>query len=109
MSRKSLALLLLLAPTLSLADIVTLECKGVSPSGKQETVTVKFDDVANWVEDSSALKYRDGVATNFLTSIRIFIDRQSGEYETRKTTAGEKFKGTCAAKEPRLLTASLRF
>lgn len=107
MTRLALGLVLLAAPALGMADVVTLECKGASPAGTKETMTIKFDEAAGWVEDNSAIKYRDGVTPNFLTGIRVFIDRQSGEYETRKTTAGEKFKGTCQPKEGSTIVAAL--
>ncbi|HUG72656.1 MAG TPA: hypothetical protein VMK82_04460 [Steroidobacteraceae bacterium] len=95
MSRISLGLILLAAPALGLAEVVTLECKGTSPAGKQQTITVSYDPAEGWVDDTGSIKRRDGVSTNFLTGIKVFIDRQSGEYETRQTTAGEKYKGTC--------------
>jgi hypothetical protein len=88
-------LILLAAPALGMAEVVTLECKGTSPAGKQETITVSYHTAEGWVDDTGKIKRRDGVSTNFLTGIKVFIDRQSGEYETRATTAGEKFKGTC--------------
>jgi hypothetical protein len=94
MSRISLGLILLAAPALGMAEVVTLECKGTSPAGKQQTISVSYDTAEGWVDDSG-FKRRDGVSTNFLTGIKVFIDRQSGEYETRQTTAGEKYKGTC--------------
>lgn len=94
MSRISLGLILLAAPTLGLAEVVTLECKGTSPAGKEQTITVSYHTAEGWVDDTG-FKRRDGVSTNFLTGIKVFIDRQSGEYETRQTTAGEKYKGTC--------------
>ncbi len=107
MTRFSLGLILLAAPALGLADVVTLECQGTSPAGKQQSIKVSYDETGGWVEDNSAIKMRDGVSTNFLTGIRVFIDRQSGEYETRKTTAGEKFKGTCKSLASKQLTSKL--
>lgn len=95
MKRISLGLVLIASPALGLADVVTLQCSGTSAAGKKETITVRYDEAAAWVEDNSAIKMRDGVSTNFLTGIKVFIDRQSGEYKTRETTAGEKYKGTC--------------
>jgi hypothetical protein len=101
MKRTSLVLFTLVAPTLGLAEVSTLECKGTAPSGTQQTITVSYDEQAGWVDDNGTIKMRDGVATNFLTGIKVFIDRQSGQYETRKTTAGEKFKGTCKKVAPK--------
>lgn len=101
MLRAPFALLLLAAPTLGLAEVVTLECKGISPAGTQQTIQVTYDDVENWVDDNGKIRMRDGVSVNFLTGIKVFIDRVSGEYETRKTTAGEKFKGTCKPVNPK--------
>lgn len=102
MTRVSLALMLLAAPTLGLSEVVTLECKGTSPEGKQQTLAVSYDEAAGWVDDNGTIKMRDGVSANFLTGIKVFIDRASGDYETRKTTAGDKFKGKCT---PRAVTA----
>ena len=101
MNRLRLGLILLAAPVLGMADVVTLECTGVSPTGKKETLTIKYDEVANWVEDNSAIKYRDGVTPYYLTGIKVFYYRDTKEYETRKTTAGEKFKGTCTQVQPK--------
>jgi hypothetical protein len=107
MIRTSLALVLLAAPTLGLAGVSTLECKGTSPAGTKQTITVSFDEAAGWVDDNGKIKYRDGVTPNFLTGIKVFIDRRNGEYETRKTTAGEKFKGTCTPTESKVVAANV--
>lgn len=101
MTRVSLGLILLAAPTFALAEVVTLECKGTSPAGTQQTITVSYNEADGWVEDG-AIRMRDGVSAYYLTGIKIMIDRESGEYETRKTTAGEKFKGTCKPLERKL-------
>lgn len=101
MTRISLGLVLLAAPALGLADTVTLQCKGTSAAGTRQTLQVKYDEAAGWVDDNGTIKMRDGVSANFLTGIKVFIDRQSGDYETRKTTAGEKFKGTCKKVAPK--------
>lgn len=101
MNRLCLGLILLAAPAISLADVVILECNGISAAGKKETLTIKYDEVANWVEDQSAIRYRDGVTPYFLTGIKVFYYRDTKEYETRKTTAGEKYKGTCRQIEPK--------
>jgi len=99
MSRIAVGLILVAAPVLGFADIVTLQCTGTSPTGTQQTLTVKFDEKEGWVDDGS-FKMRDGVAAYYLTGIKVFIDRQSGDYETRKSTAGEKFKGKCKPTSP---------
>jgi len=95
MTRVSFALMLLAAPTLGLAEVVKLECKGTSPAGKEQTLAVSYDEAAGWVDDNGTIKMRDGVSAYYLTGIKVMIDRQSGQYETRKTTAGEKYKGIC--------------
>jgi hypothetical protein len=99
MSRIAAGLILLAAPALGLADVVTLECTGTSPKGTKQTLTIKFDEKEGWVDDGS-FKMRDGVAAYFLTGIKVFIDRQTGDYETRQSTAGEKFKGKCKPTSP---------
>ena len=97
MTRVSLALMLLAVPTIGLSEVVTLECKGTTTDGKEQTLAVSYDEAAGWVDDNGKIKMRDGVSANFLTGIKVFIDRASGDYETRKTTAGDKFKGKCKA------------
>lgn len=102
MKRISLGLVLFAAPLMGLAsNVVTLECTGTSPSGKSESIKIRYDANEGWVEDHSAIKYRDGVTPHFLTGIRVQYDRDSREYATRPTTAGEKFKGSCKQVEPK--------
>lgn len=107
MSRLSIGLILLAAPTLGLADIVKLECKGTSPAGSQQTLSISYHEAEGWVDDNGSIKMRDGVSAYYLTGIKVRVDRESGEYETRSTTAGEKFKGTCRHTEPRPQAAKL--
>lgn len=101
MTRFSAGLILLAAPTLGLAEIVKLECKGTSPSGAQQTLTISYDEADGWVDDNGSIKMRDGVSAYYLTGIKVQVDRETGVYETRSSTAGEKFKGTCKHTEPR--------
>ena len=95
MTRVFLGLALLAAPTFSLAEVVKLECKGTSPTGTQQTISVSYDAVAGWVDDNGSIKMRDGVSAYYLKGIKVMVDKETMEYYTRETTAGEKFKGTC--------------
>lgn len=95
MIRIASGLLLIAVPVFGMAQVVTLECKGTSPKGTQQTLSVTYDEAAGWVNDGE-FPMRDGVSAYYLTGIKIMVDRESGEYETRKSTAGEKFKGTCS-------------
>ncbi len=95
MKRLAVVLALIAAPTLGLAETVTIQCKGTSPAGTQQSFTITYDEAAGWVDDNGTIKMRDGVAAYYLTGIKVMVDRETGVYETRKTTAGEKFKGTC--------------
>jgi len=99
MTRLFPALVLLAAPTLGLAEVVTLECKGTSPTGTQQTISVSYDAVAGWVDDNGSIKMRDGVSAYYLKGIKVMVDKETMEYYTRETTAGEKFKGTCRKAE----------
>jgi len=101
MIRLSLALVLLAAPTLTLAEVVKLECKGSSSTGAQQTLAVSYDEKEGWVDDNGSIKMRDGVSAYYLKGIKVMVDKETMEYHTRETTAGEKFKGKCAKVEPK--------
>lgn len=100
MSRLSLGLVLLAVPALSLAEVTKLECKGSSPSGTQQTITVSYDAAEGWVDDNGSIRMRDGVSAYYLKGIKVMVDKETMEYATRDTTAGEKFKGTCRKVAP---------
>lgn len=102
MTRVSLGLVLMAAPVLSFADVVTLQCQGTSASGAKQTITIRYDESAGWVDDNGSIKFRDGVTPYYLQGIKVLYDRESREYETKKTTAGEKFKGSCTQVEPKV-------
>lgn len=107
MTRLSLGLILLAAPAFSLAEVVKLECKGSSSSGAQQTLAISYDETAGWVDDNGTIRMRDGVSAYYLTGIKVRVDRETGVYETRSSTAGEKFKGSCKHLEPRPQSAKL--
>lgn len=99
MTRLTLAALLLAAPAVTLADVVKLECKGRSASGSEQTIAVSFSEKEGWVDDNGAVKMRDGVSAYYLKGIKVMVDKETMEYHTRETTAGEKFKGKCTKVE----------
>lgn len=94
MTRLAFALTLFAAPALTLADVIKLECKGTSPGGSQQTIAVSYDEKEGWVDDGST-RMRDGVSAYYLKGIKVMVDKETMEYHTRETTAGEKFKGKC--------------
>lgn len=96
MKRLILPLFLLSTPTLGLAEVVKLECKGSSPTGAQQTLKISYDEQEGWVDDNGSIKMRDGVSAYYLKGIKVMVDKETMEYHTRETTAGEKFKGKCA-------------
>lgn len=96
MTRFALGLVLVAAPALGLAEVATLECTGTSPAGTKQNLTIRYDEAAGWVDDNGSIKFRDGVTPYYLQGIKVLYDRETRVYETKKTTAGEKFKGTCA-------------
>lgn len=100
MTRLAFALTLFAAPVLTLAEVVKLECKGTSPSGAQQTLAVSYDEKEGWVDDGSA-RMRDGVSAYYLKGIKVMVDKETMEYNTRETTAGEKFKGKCIKVAPK--------
>lgn len=101
MTRLFLGLALLAAPTFSLAEVVKLECKGTSPSGTQQTISVSYSAAEGWVDDNGSIRFRDGVSAYYLKGIKVMVDKETMEYYTRETTAGEKFKGSCRQVEPK--------
>ncbi|HWL62676.1 MAG TPA: hypothetical protein VNQ32_07755 [Steroidobacteraceae bacterium] len=101
MTRLSFAVALLAASPLTFAEVVQLECKGTSPTGKQQTFAVSYDEKEGWVDDNGSIKMRDGVSAYYLKGIKVMVDKETMEYSTRETTAGEKFKGKCLKVEPK--------
>lgn len=106
MTRFALGLVLVAAPTLGLAEVATLQCTGTSPSGAKQTLTISYDEAAGWVDDNGSIKFRDGVTPYYLQGIKVLYDRETRVYETKKTTAGEKFKGTCTPAGQKTLAAN---
>ncbi len=81
--------------------MIKLECTGTSPAGTKQTIAVSYDDVEGWVDDNGTTRLRDGVSAYYLKGIKVMVDKETMEYATRETTAGEKFKGTCRRVEPK--------
>jgi hypothetical protein len=93
----TLAVLAIVALTANAQSIVTLVCDGTNAEGAKKTVTIEYNENEGWAkDDDTVIVLRGGVTAKEIRTLSNIVDRQTGEFITRRPSSPrESYKGTC--------------